>query len=117
MKGHSEDDCRFKLKARKELQHRKKQKTQQISKAKDAQENFMVEHEMSDLSVASNNLNEMPEMQEFLRNMETEVCNHFVILNKIETKSNTTDTAVSRLELAVKIKSSSFDELELKMSY
>jgi Reverse transcriptase (RNA-dependent DNA polymerase) len=113
MKGHSEDDCRFKLKARKELQHRKKQKTQQISKT-NAQENFMVEHEMSDLSVASNNLNEMPEMQEFLRNMETEVCNHFVILNKIETKSNTTDTAVSRLELAVKIKSSSFDELVFK---
>jgi hypothetical protein len=40
------------------------------------------------------NQNEMPELQEFLENMETEVYNHYVILNKIETQYNTTDTAV-----------------------
>jgi hypothetical protein len=54
MKSHSEDDCRFKLQVKKELQQRKKQITQLISKPKDAQEIFMVEHEMSDFSDASN---------------------------------------------------------------
>ena len=47
---------------------------------------------MSELSDASNNLNEMPEIQEFLENMETEVYNEYVLLNKIETRSITTDT-------------------------
>ena len=66
---------------------------------------------MSELSDASNNQNEMPEIQEFLENMETEVCNPYVLLNKIETRSNTTDTTALKLKLAVVIKSSSFDDL------
>jgi hypothetical protein len=33
-------------------------------------------------------------MQEFLDNMETELSNHYVILNKSETQSHTTDPTV-----------------------
>jgi hypothetical protein len=68
----------------------------------------MVEHEMSDLSDASNNLNEMPVK------MKTKVYNHYVIQNEIETQSKTSKTAVLILELAAVIKSSSFDELVFK---
>jgi hypothetical protein len=37
---------------------------------------------MSEYLDASDDIEEMPEMQEFLDNMENEVCNHYVILNK-----------------------------------
>jgi hypothetical protein len=77
----------------------------------------VIDQEMSDISDASHDINEMPELQELLRNMETEVCTHYVILNKFETQSNTTDTTALKLELAVVIKSSSFEDLVLKMSY
>jgi hypothetical protein len=71
-----------------------------------------METEMSDISDASQNLNEMPELQEFLENMETEeVRNHYVILNKFD---NTTETTALKLELAVVVKSSSFDDLVLE---
>ena len=69
---------------------------------------------MSNTLDAYDNLNEMPEMQEFLENMETKVCYHYVILNKFETQSNTTETTALKLELAVVIKSSSFDDLVLR---
>jgi hypothetical protein len=45
--------------------------------------------------------------------METEVCNHYVILNKNETRSHPTESTVLKLEVAVVIKSSSFDDLVL----
>jgi hypothetical protein len=35
---------------------------------------------MSEFSDASDDIKKMPEMQEFLDNIETEVCNHYVIL-------------------------------------
>ena len=41
--GHNEDYCRFKLKAKKELRQSYKQKTQQTSKTKNSQENFVME--------------------------------------------------------------------------
>jgi hypothetical protein len=40
---------------------------------------------MSEFSDASDNIEEMPEMQAFLDNMEIKVCNHYVIPNKPET--------------------------------
>jgi hypothetical protein len=46
--------------------------------------------------------------------METEICNHYVILNKSETKSHTSDPTVLKLELTVVIKSSIFDDITLK---
>jgi hypothetical protein len=69
---------------------------------------------MSEFSDASDNIKEMPEMQEFLDNMETEVTNHYVILNKSETQSHIPDPKVLKLELKVVIKSSSFDDITLK---
>jgi hypothetical protein len=74
----------------------------------------VIDQEMSNLSDANHDINKMPELQELLRKMETEVCNHYVILNKFETRSNTTDTAPLKLELAVVIKSSRFENLVLK---
>jgi hypothetical protein len=72
---------------------------------------------MSKFSDASDNLREMPEMQEFLDNMETEVCNHYVTLNKSKTQSHTTDHTVLKLESRVVIKSSSFDDITIKNVY
>jgi hypothetical protein len=47
---------------------------------------FAIEQlEMSEFSDASDNIKEMPEINESLDNMKTEVCNHFIILNKSET--------------------------------
>jgi hypothetical protein len=68
---------------------------------------------MSEFSDAPDNIKKMPEMQEFLDNMETEVYNHYVILNKSETQSHTTDHTVLKIELTVVIKSSSFDDITL----
>ena len=68
---------------------------------------------MSDFLDASDNLNEMPELQEFLENMETEVCNHYAIRNKPETQSYPTESTVLKLEVALVIKSSSFNDLVL----
>jgi hypothetical protein len=59
-------------------------------------------------------MKEMPEMQEFLDNMETEVCNHYIILNKSETGSHTTDPTFQKLESTVVIKTSSFNDITLK---
>jgi hypothetical protein len=42
---------------------------------------------MPEFSDASDDIEEMPEMQEFLGNIETEVFNHCVILNKSKTQS------------------------------
>jgi hypothetical protein len=85
MKGHEEDTCRFKLKAMQEAQGKTKQKAQQKPKVTSS-EGFAIEQaETSEFSDASDNIEEMPEMQEFLDNMETEVCNHYVIPNKSET--------------------------------
>jgi hypothetical protein len=69
---------------------------------------------MSEFSDASDDIIEMPETQESLDNMETEVCNHYVILNKSKIQSHTTDATVLKLELTVVIKSSSFDDVLLK---
>jgi hypothetical protein len=69
---------------------------------------------MSEFSDASDNMKEMPEMQDFLDNMETEVRNHYVIQNKSEAQSHTIDPKVLKIELTVVIKSSSFDDITLK---
>jgi hypothetical protein len=69
---------------------------------------------MSEFSDESDGIKEMPEMQEFLDNMETEVCNHYVILNKSETRSHTTDPTVLKLESSVVIKISIFNGITLK---
>jgi hypothetical protein len=61
--------------------HRKtKQKAQQKPKATSSKVFAIEQAEMSKLSGASENIKNMPEMHEFLDNMETEVCNHYVIL-------------------------------------
>jgi hypothetical protein len=85
MKGHEEDTCRFKLKAIQETQHKTKQKAQQKPKATSSEAFAIEKAKMSEFSDSSENIKEMHEMQEFLDNMETEVCNHYVILNKSET--------------------------------
>jgi hypothetical protein len=46
--------------------------------------------------------------------METEVCNHYVILKKSKTQSHTTDPTVLKFELTEVIKSSIFDDITLK---
>jgi hypothetical protein len=57
------------------------QKTQQKSKA--TFKLFAIEHaEMSEFSDASDNIKEIPKMQGYLDNMETD--NHYVILSKFE---------------------------------
>jgi hypothetical protein len=100
-----------------EAQCKTKQKAQKIPK-KTSSEAFAAEQaEMSEFSCASDNIKDMPEMQEFLDNMETEVCNHYVILNKSEAQSHTTDPTVLKLESTVVIKSSSFDDITLKFFY
>jgi hypothetical protein len=79
MKGHEEDMCPFKLKAMKRV-------STKLNKRPDSSEAFAVEQtEMSEFSDASDDIKEMPEMQELLDNMETDVCNHYIILNKSET--------------------------------
>jgi hypothetical protein len=60
---------------------------------------FAVEHaEMSKFLDASDNIKEMPDMKEFLDNMETEVCDDYVIQNKSETQSHATDPTILKLE-------------------
>ena len=112
--GHEEGQCRFKLKAMQEAQQKFKNQDKQKKSQETSHEAFAVEHEMSDFLYTSNNLNELPEMQEFLENMETKVCNHYVILNKQKTQSHPTESTVLKLEVSVLIKSSSFDDLVLK---
>ena len=104
MKGHEEIRCRFKLKTMQEAQRKLKNQAQQKNSKESSNEAFAVEHEMSNTLDAYDNLNEMPEIQEFLNNMETEP----------ETQSHTTESTVLKLEVAVVIKSSSFDDLVLK---
>jgi hypothetical protein len=78
-------------------------------------EPFAIEEtEISKFSDASDNIKETPEIREFLDNMETEVCNHYVILNKSKAQSHTTDPTVLTLELRVVIKISGFDDITLK---
>jgi hypothetical protein len=69
---------------------------------------------MSKFTDASDDINEMPEMKEYLDNLETEVCNQYVSLNKFKTRSHTTDPTVQKLELTVVIKSSIFNYTKLK---
>jgi hypothetical protein len=102
------------LKAIQEAQCKTKQKAQQKPKATSSEAFGVEQAETSEFSDVSNNIKEMPEMQEFLNNMETEVCNHYVILNKSEFQSHNTDPTVLKLELTVVIKSSSFDDITLK---
>ena len=94
-----------------ETQKKFKNSAQQKNSQETSNEAFAIKSEMSDFSDASNNLNEMPEMQEILEKMETEICNHYVILNKTETRSHPTESTVLKLEVAVVIKSSSFNDL------
>jgi hypothetical protein len=96
-----------------EAQRKTKQKAQQKPKATSSEAFAVEQAEMSEISDASDDMKEMPEMQEFLDNMETELCNHYVILNKSETQSHTTDPTVLKLELTVVIKSSSFNHITL----
>jgi hypothetical protein len=94
-----------------------KQKVQQKPKATSS-EVFAVEQvEMSESSDAPDKIKEIPEMQEFLDNMETKVCNHYEVLNKSEILSHTTDPIFLKLELTAVIKSSSFDDITLKNVY
>jgi hypothetical protein len=53
---------------------------------------------MCDFLDAYDNIKEMPEMQEFLDNKETEVCNHHVILNKSKIQSHTNDPTLLILQ-------------------
>jgi hypothetical protein len=85
MNGHEEDTSCFKLKAMQEAQRKTKQKAQQKPMATSNEAFAFEQAEMSKFSDASDDMKEMPEMQEFLDNMETEACNHYVILNKSET--------------------------------
>ena len=86
MNGHVENTYCFKLKGMQEAQHKTKLKAQQKQSTGTSNEAFAVEPDMSNMLDA---LNEMPEIQEFLQNMETEVCKHYAILNKSETLNNT----------------------------
>jgi hypothetical protein len=103
MKGHEEETCCFKLKAMQESQRKTKQKAQQKRKETSSETFAIGQAEVSEFSDASDSIKEMPEIQEYLDNMETEVCNHYVILNKCETQSHTTDPTVLKLELTVEI--------------
>jgi hypothetical protein len=79
-------------------------------------EAFAVEQaDMSEFSDASDDIIEMSEMKEFFDNMETEVCNHYFILNKSKVQSHTTDSTVLKLKLTVKIQTSSFDDITLQI--
>jgi hypothetical protein len=97
-----------------EAQCKTKQKAQQKPKATSSEAFAVEQAEMSEFSDASDNMKDIPEMQEFLDDMETEVCSYYVILNKSETKSHTTDPIALKLELIVVIKSSSFDAVTIK---
>jgi hypothetical protein len=97
-----------------EAQRKSKQNAKQKPKSTSSEAPVVEQAEVSEFSYASDNIKEMPEIQEFLDNMETEVCNHFVILNKSETWSHTPDPTVLKLESTVVIKSSSFDDITLK---
>jgi hypothetical protein len=77
MKGHEQDACHFKLMAMQETQRKAKQKAQQNPKATSSEAFAVEQTEMSEFSDASDNIKKMPEMQEFLGIMETEVCNHY----------------------------------------
>jgi hypothetical protein len=81
-----------------ETQRKTKQKAQQKKSNETSNEGFAVEQEMSNILDATNDVNEMPETNEFLENMETEVCNHYIILNKSGTQVSTTESTVLRLE-------------------
>jgi hypothetical protein len=85
IKSHEEDSCCFKLKAIQEAQHKAKQQVQQ--KPNEAlNEAFAVDQaKISEFSDVTDDVKEMPEMQEILDNMYIEVCNHYVTLNKSET--------------------------------
>jgi hypothetical protein len=52
-------------------------KAQQKPKATSSEAFAVEKAEMSEFSDVSDNVKKMPEMQEFLDNMETEVCNHY----------------------------------------
>jgi hypothetical protein len=86
-----------------EAQRKTKQNSQQRSKATSSEAFAVGQAEVSEFSDASDSIKEMPEIQEYLDNMETEVCNHYVILNKCKTQSHTTDPTVLKLELTVEI--------------
>jgi hypothetical protein len=79
MKAHEEDTCRFKLKAMQEAQRITKQKGQQKSKATTSEGFAIAQTETSKFLDESDDIEEIPEMKEFLDNMETEVCNHYII--------------------------------------
>jgi hypothetical protein len=68
-----------------DTQHKTEQKAQQKPKATSSEALAIEQAEMFEFSDASDDIKEMPEMQGFLDNMETEVCDHYVILNKSET--------------------------------
>jgi hypothetical protein len=76
MKDHEEDMCHFKWKAMQEAQRKTKQKVQQKLKATSSGAFAIEQEEISEFSDASDNIKQMPEMQEVLDNMETKVCNH-----------------------------------------
>jgi hypothetical protein len=106
MKGHEENTCRFKLKAMQEAQRKSKQRAQQKPKATSSEAFALEQAKMSEFSDAFDDIKEMPEMQEFLDNMENGLCNYYVILNKSKTQSHTTDPSVLKLLLTVVVKSS-----------
>jgi hypothetical protein len=92
MKGHGEDTPRLKLKAMQEAQRKTKQNAQQKPKSTSSEAFAVEQAKMSEFSDASEEIKEMLEIQEFFDNTETEVCNHYIILNKSETLSqHTTD--------------------------
>jgi hypothetical protein len=68
-----------------EAQSKTKQKAQQKPKATSSKAFAVEQAEISGFSDAFDNIKEMPEMQEFLDNMETEVCNNYIIQNKSKT--------------------------------
>jgi hypothetical protein len=68
MNGHEEDMCCFKLKAMQEAQLKTKQKSQLKPKATSYEAYAIEQVEMSKFSYASEDMKEIPEMQEFLDN-------------------------------------------------
>jgi hypothetical protein len=61
---------------------------------------FTVTHaEMFKFPYKSSSIKETTEIQEFLDDMETEVCNHYAILINSKSKSHTTYPRVIKLEL------------------
>jgi hypothetical protein len=70
------------LKAMQESQQKIKQKSSKEKSNKTSNEAYAMEQEMSEFLDAKHDLNEITEMQDFLENLETETCNHFLIVNK-----------------------------------